>query len=299
MESAGAKQANTSLISAVPIEDVRMIICAYYTVTQDELRRRTVLSAADESFVSQIRLDTSSVMQPSMQLDHRSKPRLWTHYVHLESLRPGHHLNQGVIDVFLRKIEERSMKCAADVDCVPGTLPRIAVLCCDFAMSAEVHNIISERLALPSAFDWLGWCTARTSVLTTFCLDLIMFPVHFSTFYALGVINCRKRCVQVYHSAAQNADLSVIRIVNMRCSLVASYMHREGRGYAPCTEYDVPWEVEIHYPGEEMAFAIGANNESGVYICNYADSLALGLVPDFERVDFPGFRRRMIRDLLA
>ena len=41
------------------------------------------------------------------------------------------------------------------------------------------------------------------------------------------------------------------------------------------------------------------DEESGVSLCMHAYYLAFGLVPDFTREAFPGFRRRMVRNLLV
>ena len=133
-----------------------------------------------------------------------------------------------------------------------------------------------------------------------------MFPVDFLSIYALGVINCRKRCIQVYHTldnpSYTNVDAHMLSIVRTRCSYVAIYVQLEARGYAPCTDYDEVWEVEMLYPGEQTVLQGNGNvyhEEIGVSLCMHAYHLAFGLVPDFTREAFPGFRRRMVRDLLV
>ena len=82
-----------------------------------------------------------------------------------------------------------------------------------------------------------------------------MFPVCLLSMYALGVINCRKRYIQVYHTLGPNNESYILRALKNRSALVAHYMHLEARGYAPCTEYDEVWEVKILHPGEQTALA--------------------------------------------
>ena len=93
----------------------------------------------------------------------------------------------------------------------------------------------------------------------------------------------------------------MLSIVRTRCSYVAIYVQLEARGYAPCTDYDEVWELEMLYPGEQAVVQSNGNVyhvEIGVSLCMYAYHLAFGLVPDFTREAFPGFRRRMVRDLM-
>ena len=199
MESAGAKRANASLLSAVPIGDLRRIICDYYAVTGEELLRRTALSAEEEKLVSQINLESEKVSH-TMQLDPRNSNRQDPD-LELISLRPGQGVVKEVVDVILRLMEEQVRSCAADhIDYRAGTLPRIGVMSCDFSVSQEVLNNVGNNPEI----DWLGWCAARNSVSSSFCLDLIMFPMYTrfpdgNPLYALGVINCRARCIELYH----------------------------------------------------------------------------------------------------
>jgi len=163
-------------------------------------------------------------------------------------------------------------------------------------VSQEVLNNVGNNPEI----DWLGWCAARNSVSSSFCLDLIMFPMYTrfpggNPLYALGVINCRARCIELYHMmgpfAAGGAFPRAFKMPLNCCSRVAQYMKKKSRA-------DESWEVNIHYPKSEMRVAIGANNESGVCICMCALRLALGLDPIFAPEDLPGCRLRMVRDLL-
>ena len=272
------------------------------------MKRSIVLNAADEAFVAQIPL-ASTVVKHTLQLNPgdylgQSRP---VHYVNLESLQPGLNVGNTVIDYFLMLLEEQSRNGAV---CFAGTIPRIGVLPSFFATSSEVLDYTSLDQRYDQSIrrrDWLGWCAAKNCVLNSFCLDLIMFPVcsHLSL-YALGVINCRKRCIQVYHTldnpSYPNIDAHMLSIVRTRCSYVAIYVQLEARGYAPCTDYDEVWELEMLYPGEQTVLQGNGNvyhEEIGVSLCMHAYHLAFGLVPDFTREAFPGFRRRMVRDLLV
>jgi hypothetical protein len=287
---------------------VLKIICGYYTVTPEEMKRSIVLNAADEAFVAQIPL-ASTVVKHTMQSFPgdglgQSRP---VHYVNLDSLQPGCNVGNTVIDYFLMLLEEQSRNAAV---CFAGTIPRIGVLPSFFATSSEVLDYTSLDQRYDQSIrrrDWLGWCAARNCVLNSFCLDLILFPVCYHlSLYALGVINCRKRCIQVYHTLDNptypNIDAHMLSIVRTRCSYVAIYVQLEARGYAPCTNYDEVWELEMLYPGEQAVVQSNGNVyhvEIGVSLCMYAYHLAFGLVPDFTREAFPGFRRRMVRDLLV
>ena len=284
------------------------IICGYYTVTPEEMKRSIVLNAADEAFVAQIPL-ASTVVKHTMQSfpgDYLAQSRP-VHYVNLDSLQPGCNVGNTVIDYFLMLLEEQSRNAAV---CFAGTIPRIGVLPSFFATSSEVLDYTSLDQRYDQSLrrrDWLGWCAARNCVLNSFCLDLIMFPVCYHlSLYALGVINCRKRCIQVYHTLYNptnpNIDAHMLSIVRTRCSYVAIYVQLEARGYAPCTDYDEVWELEMLYPGEQTVLQGNGNvyhEEIGVSLCMYAYHLAFGLVPDFTCEAFPGFRRRMVRDLLV
>ena len=87
MESAGAKRANASLLSAVPIGDLLRIICEYYSVTGEALLRWTTLSAAEEKLVSQHNLESKTVSH-TIRVDPRSSPV----NLDLGSLRPEQHV---------------------------------------------------------------------------------------------------------------------------------------------------------------------------------------------------------------
>ena len=273
------------------------IICGYYTVTPEEMKRSIVLNAADEAIVSLIPL-ASTVVKHTMQLNPEEQHR--THYVNLDSLKPGRYLEHNLIDYFLMLLEERSRNAAV---CFAGTIPRIGVLPECFATSDEVSDCeygggsMDRNIRSCIRCDWFGWCATRNLVLHSFCLDLIMFPVYYlSLFHALGVINCRKRCIQVYHTLGPDADPRVLRVIRNRCRLVAIYVQSRARGYA---QYDEVWKVVILHPGEQTELAGNVSyEEAGVSLCMHAYHLAFGLVPDFAREAFPGFRRRMVRDLM-
>ena len=287
LESAGAKRLYASLSSPVPPDDVLKIICAYYTVTKEELKRRIALSAAEEVFVAQICLTSTVVTHEKLMrpgLPHASQ------YVKLETLRPGQYVGPDTIDLFLRLIEEQSRNAAAvNSACVAGTItiPTIGVL----------PHIIDFSLDLLRRANWLTWCATRNSVLSALCLDLIMLPLNlFQQNYALGVINCRKRCIQLYHTVNRTFDPFVLAVFRKRCEIVAKYLQLEFRGYA---HYGEHWEVLDVFPENEMAVTSDGLYEGGASMCMQAYHLALGLVPDFTREAFPEFRRRMIRDLLV
>ena len=294
MESAGAKRANASLLSAVPIGDLRRIICDYYAVTREELLRRTALSVEEEELVSQINLESEKVSH-TMQLD----PRISIYHqdpdLELRSLRPGQGVEKEVVDIILSLMAERVRNY---IDCRAGTLPRIGVLCCDFSTSQEVLNCVGNN----PEFDWLGWCAARNSVPSAFCLDLIMCPLHCAPdgypLYALGVINCRKHCIDVYQMFGSSAPQRVYNNTRIRFERVASYMRAQAVVCSPHTENDEPWGVNLHLPDDLMRQAISDKNEGGVCLCMYAFRLALGLDPKFAPEDLPGCRLRMVRDLL-
>ena len=294
LESAGAKRLHELLKSAVPIDGVLEIMCGYYTLTPEEMKRSIVLNAADEAFVALTRLDATGVKRtmhffPGEYLGD-------THYINLESLQFGRILHYEVINYFLMLLEEQTRNAAV---CFAASIPRIGVLPSVFASSAEVIYYDSLDQSITRR-DWLGWCAARNGVLNSFCLDLIMFPVYFLSIYSLGVINCRKRCIQVYHTVGPKYDPHILSVIRNRCELVASYVHLEARGYAPCTEYDEVWEVKILHPGEQTV--LGGNVwsvESGVSLCMHVYHLAFGMVPDFAREALPGFRRKMVRELLV
>ena len=295
MESAGAKRLYASLSSPVP-HDVLKIICAYYTVTKEELKRRIVLSAAEEVFVAQICL-TSTVVTHEKQM-HPGQSH-GSQYVKLETLRPGEYVGLDTIDLFLRLIEEQSRNAAAaNSACVAGTItiPTIGVLPIGIpTIGVLPQDGIVFTLDKLQRANWLTWCATRNSVLSALCLDLIMLPLCFvQQFYALGVINCRKRCIEVYHTLNRTFDPFVLGVFRKRCEIVAKYLQLEFRGYAQYEEY---WEVLDVFPENEMA--VTSLYEGGVSMCMQAYHLALGLVPDFTREAFPEFRRRMIRDLLV
>ena len=303
LESAGAKRLYASLASPVLPDDVLKIICAYYTVTKEELKRRIVLSAAEEVFVAQICL-TSTVVTHEKQM--RPGQSNASQYVKLETLRPGQYVGLDTIDLFLRLIEEQSRTYAAvNSACVAGTItiPTIGVLPIAIRSTNGVlpqDDIVFTLDKLQRA-NWFTWCAARNSVVSALCLDLIMWPLCYAQhFYALGVINCRKRCIQVYHTLNRtNINpflLSVLGVFRKRCEIVAKYLQLEFRGYAQYEEY---WEVIDVFPENELAVRGTSLCESGVSMCMQAYHLALGLVPDFTREAFPEFRRRMIRDLLV
>jgi hypothetical protein len=295
LESAGAKRLHELLKSAVPIDGVLEIMCGYYTLTPEEMKRSIVLNAADETFVALTRLDATCVKHTMQSFPGEYLGRD-SHYLNLESLQSGRAVDYDVINYFLMLLEEQTRNAAV---CLAADIPRIGVLPSVFASSDEVIDYQGFEQSC-RRHDWLGWCAARNGVLDSFCLDLIMFPVDFLSIYALGVINCRKRCIQVYHTVGPKYDPHILSVIRTRCELVAIYVHKDARGYSPCTEYDEVWEVKILHPGEQ---AVLAGNvwcvESGVSLCMHVYHLAFGMVPDFVREAFPGFRRRMVRDLLV
>ena len=293
MESAGAKRANASLLSAVPIGDLRTIICGYYSVTGEVLLRWTALSAAEEKLVSQNNLESKTVSH-TIRVDPRSSPV----NLDLGSLRPEQHVGNDVVDVCLRLMEEQVRNYAAEYkDCRVGPQPRIGVMCCAFVISQE----IARKISVPETY-WLGWCAARNSVHNVFCLDLIMCPLHCSPdgypLYALGVINCRKHCIDVYQMFGRSAPERVYNYTLHVFERVASFMREQAVVYSPHTENDEAWAVKLHLPDVLMWQAISDKNEGGVCLFMYAYRLALGLDPNFAPEDLPGCRLIMARDLL-
>ena len=294
LESAGAKRLHELLKSSVPVDGVLRIICGYYTMTPEEMKRSMVLNAADDALVAMISLAAT--------VKHRIQSfpgDITTHHVNLESLQAGLHVDVEVVNYFLLLLEEQTRNAAAE-GCCDASIPRVGVLPSSFTTSNEILGRTHSLDQSIRRRDWLGWCAARNWLPKSLGLDLIMFPVSFLSMYALGVINRRKRYIQVYHTLGPNNDPYILNALRNRCALVASYMRLEAGGYAPCTEYDEVWEVKILYPREEMVLAgYTLDEESGVSLCMHAYYLAFGLVPDFTREAFPGFRRRMVRNLLV
>ena len=259
----------------------------------EDLLRWTTLSAAEEKLVSQHNLESKTVSH-TIRVDPRSSPV----NLDLGSLRPEQHVEKDVVDVCLRLMEEQVRNYAADYkDCRVGPQPRIGVMCCAFVISQE----IARKISVPETY-WLGWCAARNSVHNAFCLDLIMCPLHSSPdgypLYALGVINCRKHCIDVYQMFGSSAPQRVYDHTRTRFERVALYMRAQAVVCSPHTENDEPWKVNLHLPDDLMRQAISDQNEAGVCLCMYAFRLALGLDPKFAPEDLPGCRLIMARDLL-
>ena len=270
-------------------EAVIFIICDYYTLSKEELKKRKLLSAVDEAFVK--RIDLNSNFVPSSCSISRS---LCANNITLGSLVPGHPIDAKLMDRFFELIEYRSKNSQTQPDLPPAAKLKVGVLSAEFWSQAYLFRKFNT--------SWAQQCAARsTTALNMFDLDLVMFPIYDEphNYYCLGVLNFSKVVIEVYQPMSRNVvayhpGVQTLLALNLGCNVVRRYVQSEYKKLAPKMAFYDVWEVINRYADEEISTTLV---DTGAAVCMLADYLAQGLNPDYRREAIPGFRLNIVRSI--
>lgn len=204
-----------------------------------------------------------------------------------DTLRPGHWLNDTIIDVYLRLLKDRNNRQLAE----GKQLPKITV----FSMS--FYWTIQESYNFREAKRWNVF-----EPMLSKC-DKILFPINVDQMHwTLIEVEIVKRGERIQHATMRYFDsmgatnhVSVKRV----WQFVQDKIREETNEIIPLSR---PMRLGREFPGYPSWRHIQQDNaiDCGVFVCKFAECLTRRWVPifDFNTRDIPDIRKEIIVDLM-
>ncbi|ORY20376.1 cysteine proteinase [Rhizoclosmatium globosum] len=187
----------------------------------------------------------------------------------LQTLKPRQWLNDEVLDEYGRLIMERSLKHGSDTG---FHYSKIHIHSCFFftTLSKQGYKNVAR------------WSKS----FNTFDLDLLLFPIHTTNHWSLGVVDFKKKSIEYYDSFGRE-NPAFFKLT--REYLRSEWLSKKCKGAFP----DRIWKAQCRrdIPRQSNSW------DCGLFVCRYMECLSRNGSWDFAQNDMSFIRRRILLEI--